>query len=259
METRIMRKVVLVTMCSVTLSLLAGTAAQAATTILDAVADAEIDQETPDTALGSATSIRVENRDPIINPPGNVSWGLFKWDLSGIAPGGVADVTLSIPQLDSGVGSVYVYGIQEGDWDESTVTWNNYVGTETLVLLGEMFSLPWLASNPDANLTTFNDPNLTAWVQSWVDGTQANYGLLFKWAGTQEAVGDTFLAREHSLNYPAELIIVNPEFCGDEGTVYLSADLDNDCHVNWGDFSVFASQWLWCTDPEDPNCDQYWK
>ena len=83
-----------------------------------------------------------------------------------------------------------------------------------------------------------------------------------------------------------------PTFCGDPGTVYLAADLDADCYVNWGDFSVFASywlqdncqapdfcggadmdqsslvdwgdfsmfasQWLWCSDPAEPNCDQYW-
>jgi len=87
-------------------------------------------------------------------------------------------------------------------------------------------------------------------------------------------------------NYP-------PLVCGDPGTVYLPVDLDKDCRVDWGDFSIFASywlydncqtpdfcggadmdqsslvdwgdfsifasQWLWCTDPADPNCDQYWR
>jgi len=41
-------------------------------------------------------------------------------------------------------------------------------------------------------------------------------------------------------------------------TFHFDADLDQDCHVNWGDFSIFAGQWLWCTDPNNPDCDQYW-
>jgi len=47
--------------------------------------------------------------------------------------------------------------------------------------------------------------------------------------------------------------IPGPAFCGDQGTVYLDADLNGDCYVNWGDFSEFAAQWLQCTDPADPN------
>ena len=49
-----------------------------------------------------------------------------------------------------------------------------------------------------------------------------------------------------------------PAACGDLGTIYLPTDLDTDCYVNWGDFAVFASQWLWCTDPANGDCDQYW-
>jgi len=187
------------------LALLAvGGAARAYTVTLNNTADAEIDSFDNNTALGSAGIFRVEDG----GPETRVSWALLGWDLSSIpATDVVTDVTLRIQQLDTGVESVYVYGIQEGAWDESTVTWNNWVGTETIVLLGEMFNVPSTSGNRE--YTTFNDPNLTAWVQSWVDGSQANYGLLFKWAGPPEAVGDTYLAREHSLwqSYPTELVI----------------------------------------------------
>jgi len=47
--------------------------------------------------------------------------------------------------------------------------------------------------------------------------------------------------------------------CGERGTVYLTADKNLDCYVNLADFALFASHWLWCTDPADSNCDQYWK
>ena len=238
---------------SIAMFVLASTPAWAGITTLFATEDAEIDQYYGDTNYGTVTSFRVE-----IAIDNYESWGLIKWDLSGIGPGNVTDVTLSIPQLDTGCQSVYVYGIQAGNWTESTVTWNNWVGTETVVLLGEMINLPWLAGNPTANLTTFANDNLTAWVTSWTDGSQANYGLLFKWAD-DPGYGDAYLAHDHTLNIPGKLIISNPEFCGDEGTVYVLSDLDLSCKVDWGDFSVFASQWLWCTDPQDSDCDQYWK
>jgi len=45
--------------------------------------------------------------------------------------------------------------------------------------------------------------------------------------------------------------------CGDSGTVYLQSDLSRDCRVNLPDFAILASEWFYCTDPADPNCDQY--
>jgi len=36
------------------------------------------------------------------------------------------------------------------------------------------------------------------------------------------------------------------------------ADLDQDTFVNWSDFSVFAQDWLRCVDPQDPNCEHPW-
>jgi len=42
--------------------------------------------------------------------------------------------------------------------------------------------------------------------------------------------------------------------CGWLGTPSIPADLNGDCYVNWGDFSVFASYWLACDHPNDPNC-----
>lgn len=51
----------------------------------------------------------------------------------------------------------------------------------------------------------------------------------------------------------------DPQTCGEEGTVYLGADLNQDCYVEWADFGQFAAQWQQCTDPADTNCDQYWR
>ncbi|OHB54224.1 MAG: hypothetical protein A2Y12_04325 [Planctomycetes bacterium GWF2_42_9] len=69
---------------------------------------------------------------------------------------------------------------------------------------------------------------------------------------------------ERSLTLAAHEILVlaihsNQAMCGDSGTLYLPLDLNRDCYVDLGDVAVFASQWLWCTDPANSNCDQYWK
>jgi hypothetical protein len=42
--------------------------------------------------------------------------------------------------------------------------------------------------------------------------------------------------------------------CGTAG--YLIADLNRDCYVNFQDFSIFAGQWLNCTDPGGTGCIQ---
>jgi len=85
---------------------------------------------------------------------------------------------------------------------------------------------------------------------------------------------------------------VIPKICGDAGTVYLSADMTEDCYVNQSDYVHFASnwdqmncdesnhcdgadqdkngivnlldlllfvtQWLGCTDPPEAACNSYW-
>ena len=52
--------------------------------------------------------------------------------------------------------------------------------------------------------------------------------------------------------------LVGPPVCGDPGTVYLPSDLNEDCKVDLPDFALFSGEWLHCTDPGDPNCDQYY-
>jgi hypothetical protein len=38
----------------------------------------------------------------------------------------------------------------------------------------------------------------------------------------------------------------------------LPADLNRDCKINFDDFAIFASNWLKCNDPRDPNCSPNW-
>ena len=60
--------------------------------------------------------------------------------------------------------------------------------------------------------------------------------------------------------YDVHVYRIDPDYqrqCGDEGT-YIHGDLNNDCYINIQDVCIIASQWLWCSDPSDSSCDQYW-
>ena len=208
-------------------------------TTFDAIADAEIDQHVNynAAALGFETSMRVEIRsadyqNPVESPP---SWGLMKWNLSSIDPSAVIDnASVRIIQGDGAVDAVDVYGVQVGDWDEATVSWATWAGTETLQLLGTMTDVSY---HDNGGVTTFSDPALTAWVQDWIDGDQDNYGLLLKWSG-DVGEGDTFVTRENATLDAPQLIIngnIDP---------YVPGDANRDRKVDEDDAAILAENWL---------------
>ncbi|AQT68187.1 Sialidase precursor [Anaerohalosphaera lusitana] len=59
-------------------------------------------------------------------------------------------------------------------------------------------------------------------------------------------------------SYPVDPLTVNIEdnerYCGDDYTTFLSADLNQDCYVDFNDFALVASNWLQCSDPTDIEC-----
>ncbi len=59
--------------------------------------------------------------------------------------------------------------------------------------------------------------------------------------------------------YLAKKEVLKPRHCGDPGTVYLPGDLNHDCYIDLEDFAIFSNYWLQCTDPDNSNCDIYWK
>jgi len=117
---------------------------------------------------------------------------LIKWDVSSIPSTNIVnDVTMQLVGWDWSDGPIDVYGIEVGDWDESEVTWNNWQArTKSLVLLGS-----FTQSDP-GTATSFSDPDLTAWVQDWVDGDQANYGVILIRHDLETPGGDSFSAHE---------------------------------------------------------------
>ena len=51
---------------------------------------------------------------------------------------------------------------------------------------------------------------------------------------------------------------IPPTQCGDDGTVYLTGDVDEDCDVDLNDTAVLANDYGKCSDPADPCCDAYY-
>ena len=55
------------------------------------------------------------------------------------------------------------------------------------------------------------------------------------------------------------LVVSGPRGCGDPTTVYLDADVNEDCYVDFLDFAQFAIDWMDCTDPNNNSCSGwYW-
>jgi len=208
-------------MSSIIVLTVAGTAAQASTTTLEAVEDAEIDEninwrnDTKGVPLDqwrwTAESFRIQEYEN-----GEHSDVLIKWDPSGIDPSHmITDATMELVIEEWPDGPIEVYGIKKGNWAEKTVTWSSWDATEkTLELLGSFTGV-----GPPGTVCTFCDPDLTAWVQAWVDGDQKNNGLILKWAGTPYC-GDQFTARETpwAKGAPPRLVV---ESVGEPATLSL--------------------------------------
>ncbi len=199
--------------------------AKSATTTLVASEDAEIDQHVNynNKNLGSQTSIRLERRDPEFKKPvvSPVSWMLIKWDTAKIPSSAVVkNVEMQIQQVDSAVGVVDVYAVDEGAWSESKVTWNSWTGAKPkITLLGKMSSVP-IAKG----VTVFKSAAFTKLVQGWVSGSHKNFGLLFKWSG-KTGQGDTFLSREHKGKYIKPRLVVSYDAA--DGAIAAAAKENN--------------------------------
>jgi hypothetical protein len=235
-----------------------GSTLQAVTTTLNATDDAEIDGHVNwrgDTKgiphpewSHAATELRVRIYDPIDYPDANASYVLLKWDVSAItATDAITAVTLEMSGWDGSDGPIDVYGIKVGDWDESTVTWNNWAATtQSLVLLGQ---LTCVGSADMYGQTTFSDPDLTALVRQWIVGSQNNYGLILKKSGSAPG-GDSFSSREDTwASGHAPQLIIAHEPAAAAGTISLDAvgDAEIDGHANWqGDTKgIPHPEWGW--------------
>lgn len=214
-------KKVLLSIVLVGLLLVMGAALQAATTTLSTTDDAEIDQHAnwasdtrgiPHLNWGhTATELKVKVYGDDYYTTGLRQDVMLKWDVSGLGTDAVTNATLAMSGWDASDGPINVYGIiaAPNSWAETNVTWNSWAATSyNLVLLGQMYSSGPAAAVGDS---TFSSVALTSFVQSWVDGSVANNGLILKIdvpnpvSGT---IGDSFSAKEElSYGHAPQLIV----------------------------------------------------
>lgn len=136
---------------------------------------------------------------------GNIGQVLMRWDLSSIpANHVVTNATLRMIQFDGAVDVTNVNRVDQGNWTEATVTWNNWTSQSTSsTLLGGMLGTPEAVNGGE---TLFSTPSLTSTVQGWHDGNISNLGLLLTWGGPNDD-GDTYAAREHTTADAPQLIL----------------------------------------------------
>lgn len=191
-------------------------------------------------------------QNPVVGPS---KMGVIKFDVSDLAGELITNATLRLVQtVDASAApnragaqfavTTEVYGVNSGDFDENTSTWQNYVGGVddaaltsflnfgTISHLGTMtnVSSPGGLSGP-GGVTTFIDADLTALVQDWVDGDRPNYGLLLLTSATLTAApaspGDVivrYAAHESTVFDGPQLIVshaplVNPGDYNQDGVV----------------------------------------
>ena len=219
----------------------------AETFTFDAVADAEIDSHSnyANNALGSAESFTIGPYPEAYTTDPN-SYALIRWDLSSIPfDYTITDVTLEMTGQDWPNGGIDVYGITQGTWEESTVTWNSWDSTQkTLAWLGQLTSAG-PASTQGA--TTYSHPNLTAIARQWAAGSQQNNGVFLKMSGSDRGNQDTFSSRETTWDYghaPQLIITALPVIAGGTNTFDASADAEIDSHSNYAGNNLGSAEFF---------------
>jgi hypothetical protein len=138
---------------------------------------------------GSNPIVRIGTGGPV---GGNTGQGLLKFDLSSIPSSAtVLGVTLQATQTDGFVENGFNVYQLTSDWNEGTVTWSTAPGVGGL--LGTMSVNPNWTNPVIDGLSALSDPDLTALVQGWIDGSVANYGLNLQIVG---GGGDTLASKE---------------------------------------------------------------
>lgn len=198
--------------------------------------------------------------DPVAGPS---KMGVIKFDVSELAGELITHATLRLVQtVDANsppnrggaqfAETTEVYAVNSGDFNESTSTWQNYVGgvgdaafasflsSGAISPLGSMAnaSSPGGMSGP-GGVTKFIDIDLTSLIQSWVDGTKPNLGLLLLNAatltGAPSAPSDLIVryAAHESTAFVGPQLIVSHAPLGAPGDYNLDQVVDAADYVVW--------------------------
>ncbi|MFQ5856454.1 MAG: DNRLRE domain-containing protein [Anaerolineae bacterium] len=165
------------------------------TVVLNAAADATIDQEVPAENLGGADAIwigQVQAQQPAARR------GLLRFDLSEV----LADATIESATLELYLASaagrseteIAVFGVLDG-WAENEVTWNSAPALA-----------PRLTTTVVGTENRYYAWNVTELAQGWHAGTFGNNGLLLRDTDESSAVLRGFFSREADVNAPRMVV-----------------------------------------------------
>lgn len=120
-------------------------------------------------------------------------------------------------------------------------------------------------SHPDNNTgqyLTFSSQTLDDYINDVIAGNVTHYGFFIDAGISQWGEGTRYYFYDSEYEVaglrPAMTFTVDtpPDTCAEVFTkgYALSADLNQDCYVEWADFGIFASQWQECVNPTDSGC-----
>jgi len=163
----------------------------------------------------------------------------------------------AVPFGEGGLVDKWCFFASVYDGVNQTVT--NYLGSATMENLNSVS-----IGSPEG---VTGDLKPVEWFHSVVVGRrggalfngQIDETAMFAQALTADEIETLFEAGKRGVSVTEMLDNLAIQQCGDPGTVYLDSDLNQDCYVDWSDFSLFADPWLQCTDPANTNCDPYWQ
>lgn len=191
--------------------------------------------------------------DDYTNPDvGPSIMGVMKFDVSSLAGQTITGVTLRLIQTADNPppnrgGAVFaatteVYGVNSGDYDESTTTWQNYIGgvgngaLSTYLTSGAISQLGTMTNvaSPGGHggpggVSDFVDVDLTALVQSWVNNSSTNLGLVLlnsaTLTGAPAAPADVIAryAAHENATFAGPQLLIEYRAVPEPGTVGLSA------------------------------------
>jgi hypothetical protein len=182
----------------IALGLISTAGAQTSTTQtvqLPASADTYLNQSSPSSNYGSATSLSADGDDP--GGTGNDKRVLIKFDLSQIPSGAtIQSARLKFNVVNASANTYNTHYLKR-NWTENGASWNTYNGTSGWGSAGASSSTydrggtdlaPFRAGSTGAVSVSMNSSGV-AKVQEWVNGTTPNYGLMIWNSSNTDGIG----------------------------------------------------------------------
>jgi hypothetical protein len=138
--------------------------------VLGTVVDSAVLSSRPNNTYGSSATVFVGAT------AGGTSYGLLKFDLSAIpANAVVTSSTITIAETTTAASTWRVHRVTSS-WVEATVTWSSFASAFSPNIEAS-FAMPSPATKVSVSF------DLAALTQAWLNGTYANYGVLFEQVG----------------------------------------------------------------------------